>query len=237
MAVGMSLNQRNDRRIEEIISLAVETWIQVGDYARAARAAMWAADIFFVDKASAASKLLLTVSAKDEGIQAALLLEQAAYSFLFAKPKSSVRKFAFHCIMAASLYQKASMPIEAIRCFFRASQVYDEKGWWYAEDHARLAVARLSVRIGNIRQAIQNFIPLVASGRHPLQRQRQLMKEFQDLIIQFEKFEEIFFLEVPKFEQNNVEVIFNDRHTLPSSAASNVWLNGKQKKSTLLHDD
>jgi hypothetical protein len=104
--------------------------------------------------------------------------------------------------------------------------VYDKKCWWFAEDHSRLAIARLSVKIGNVKQAVEHYISMVSSSRQPLQRQKSNMKELQDIIINFSKLEE-FLLDVPKFDQDNIEVIFNDRHTLPPSSAANVWINGE----------
>jgi hypothetical protein len=104
----MCLARREDRKLDERFNMAIDTFLQVNDIPRASRASIWAADFYRQEKGLSAARVLMITSSKDEDLRAALLLEQGAYAFLNARPKSWPHKYAFHCIMAAHLFQQAN---------------------------------------------------------------------------------------------------------------------------------
>ncbi len=109
-------------------------------------------------KARDAASFLLRASEKESNVRAALLLEQAGYTFLHAHGAGAaalplavgadgggsggvgggaaagvgplVRKYAFHLIMAGHLYTKCNQRKHSTRCYQRAMTVYSDRNWY-----------------------------------------------------------------------------------------------------------
>jgi hypothetical protein len=105
IALASSIVHRNDKRLEEYFKLAVENYVQVGDYGRGARAALWAAEVFKSTRTSVAAPLLISVAENEQNSYSAVLYEQAALVYLNSRPKY-IRKYAFYNLIAARVFQK-----------------------------------------------------------------------------------------------------------------------------------
>lgn len=93
----------NSREVSSCFDAAFQGFVETGDIRRASRACMRAVEAYTYNGSPSsspfvadASAVLLRASEKESGVRGALLLEQAAYMFLYIKPVPLVRKYAFH---------------------------------------------------------------------------------------------------------------------------------------------
>lgn len=73
-----------------------------------------------------AAKQLIRMSGEDSDLRSAVLLEQAAYSFLASRKPLMYRKYAFHMVLAGHRYNKAGHKNHSMRCYYQAYQVKRE---------------------------------------------------------------------------------------------------------------
>jgi tetratricopeptide (TPR) repeat protein len=226
IALALSIVHRNDKKIEEHFKLAMENYIIVGDFARASRVALWANEVYKSSRSTTAAQFLLAVADKDGGLRSGILYEQAGLVFLHSRP-SYRRKYAFYSALAGEAFQKLEKHAHASRCYYKAFSVIENKNWSFAEDTTRLEIARVLLKIGDVENAIQNFVALFTQksdtfSHHQLKKHLQ---EFQQVIVQYSLFDQEFFIDIPAIGKN-IEIMISDRYTLLPSLATSVWING-----------
>ncbi|KAG0259994.1 Trafficking protein particle complex 8 [Mortierella polycephala] len=106
-----------------------------------------------------------------------LFLEQAAHCYL-RLPRPSVRKYAFHMIMAGHRFNKADQKEHAYRCYLAASHVYESKGWALVDDHISCSLGRQSYQLGKSEEVLDHYKKLLRESRQSPQQQAVYMKEF-----------------------------------------------------------
>ena len=74
----------------------------------------------------------MTSESKD--MRSSLLFEQASYCFLLSSPPS-IRKYAFHIILAGYRFSKAGQKKHSSRAYRQGFQIYKGHGWSLSEDH------------------------------------------------------------------------------------------------------
>ncbi|KAF9909923.1 Trafficking protein particle complex 8 [Linnemannia zychae] len=115
--------------------------------------------------------------AQSSDLRNGLFLEQAAHCYLkLSRP--SVRKYAFHMIMAGHRFNKADQKEHAYRCYQAASLVYDSKGWALADDHISCSLGRQSYQLGKSEEVLDHYKKLLRESRQSPQQQAVYMKEF-----------------------------------------------------------
>ncbi|KAF9934889.1 Trafficking protein particle complex 8 [Linnemannia zychae] len=120
---------------------------------------------------------LTRMTADSSDLRNGLFLEQAAHCFLkYARP--SVRKYAFHMIMAGHRFNKADQKEHAYRCYQAALLVYDSKGWALADDHISCSLGRQSYQLGKSEEVLDHYKKLLRESRQSPQQQAVYMKEF-----------------------------------------------------------
>lgn len=73
---------------------------------------------------SEAARQLMRMSNEDSDLRSGLLLEQAAYCYLYAAGRNNMgRKYAFHLVLAGHRYSKAKQRRHSLRCYRQALQV------------------------------------------------------------------------------------------------------------------
>lgn len=106
---------------------------------------------------SEAAKQLIRMTSEDSDLRSALLLEQAAYSFLATSVMSAsqplYRKYAFHIVLAGHRFGKAGQRRHAFRCYKQAHQVFAERGWSLAEDHIQYTIGKQAVTLRRMDEA------------------------------------------------------------------------------------
>lgn len=71
-----------------------------------------------------AAKQLIRMTSEDSDLRSAMLLEQAALSFISGPTaKGMCRKYAFHMVLAGHRFSKAGQKKHAYRCYKQAYQV------------------------------------------------------------------------------------------------------------------
>lgn len=99
-----------------------------------------------------AAKQLIRMTSSDQDLPSALLLEQAAYSFLMAQPPQH-RKYAFHIVLAGHRYSKCGQRKHAFRCYKQAYQVFENREWSLAEDHIQYTIGKQAVTLKKLNEA------------------------------------------------------------------------------------
>lgn len=99
-----------------------------------------------------AAKQLVRLTTLDQDLPSALLLEQAAYSFLMAQPPQH-RKYAFHIVLAGHRYSKCGQRKHAFRCYKQAYQVFENREWSLAEDHIQYTIGKQAVTLKKLDEA------------------------------------------------------------------------------------
>ena len=111
----------------------------------------------------AASRYIrMTNEARD--LRSALLFEQAAYCHLLANP-ASVRKYAFHVVLAGYRYSKAGQKLHSARAYRQGFQVYKDKGWNLSEDHILYNLGHQSFLLKDHLNACKLFNDLLSMNR------------------------------------------------------------------------
>lgn len=70
-----------------------------------------------------AAHQFIRMTTEDSDLGSALLLEQAAYCFLFCNKPKMVRKYAFHTVLSGHRFSKSMQRKHALRCYRQAFQV------------------------------------------------------------------------------------------------------------------
>lgn len=121
---------------------------------------------------SSVAAQLIRLTSEDSDLRSALLLEQAAYCFLQAGTAPSVRKYAFHVVLAGHRYSKAGHRKHSLRAYQEALQVYQGRNWSLAEDHIHFTIGRQSTYLKLVQGAHEAFHCLLAkhSEQSPTQQ-------------------------------------------------------------------
>ncbi|KAF9190349.1 Trafficking protein particle complex 8 [Haplosporangium sp. Z 11] len=120
---------------------------------------------------------LTRMTAETCDLRNGLFLEQAAHCYL-RLPRPSVRKYAFHMIMAGHRFNKADQKEHAYRCYLAASHVYESKGWALVDDHISCSLGRQSYQLGKSEEVLDHYKKLLRESRQSPQQQAVYMKEF-----------------------------------------------------------
>ncbi|XP_064466657.1 trafficking protein particle complex subunit 8-like isoform X2 [Ornithodoros turicata] len=136
---------------------------------------------------SSVAAQLIRLTSEDSDLRSALLLEQAAYCFLLHQsasstnpsPLPSVRKYAFHAVLAGHRYSKAGHRKHSLRSYREALQVYHGRNWSLAEDHINFTIGRQSLFLKLLQGAHEAFHCLLSkhSEQSPTQ-QLLFLREF-----------------------------------------------------------
>lgn len=101
---------------------------------------------------SEAAKQLIRMTSTDADMPSALLLEQAAHTFLKSNPPH-YRKYAFHIVLAGHRYSKCGQKKHAFRCYKQAYQVFENRDWSLAEDHIQYTIGKQAVTLKKLDEA------------------------------------------------------------------------------------
>jgi tetratricopeptide (TPR) repeat protein len=127
----------------------------------------------------AAAAAFIKITSEDSDLKSALMLEQAAHCFLRMSPQS-IRKFAFHLILAGHRYSKSFQRRHALRTYGQALEFYQEKSWSLAEDHINFSLGHQSFTLKQLEDAYVAFHRLLSHSwnlQQPKQQNTHL-KEF-----------------------------------------------------------
>lgn len=125
-----------------------------------------------------AAHQLIRMTSEESDLRSAVLLEQAAYCFLYNKP-CMIRKYAFHMVLAGHRYSKASQRKHSLKCYKQAFQIYKAKGWNLAEDHIHYTIGKQANFLSQLDEAVDSYSRLLTgSSKQPAEQQIIFLKEY-----------------------------------------------------------
>ncbi|XP_057823878.2 uncharacterized protein LOC131036088 isoform X2 [Cryptomeria japonica] len=186
----------------------------------ATRCALWWAEMHkargqFKD----AANIYLRTSSEEPNLRAGVLLEQAAYCFLRAKP-SMLRKFGFHLVLAGNRYNICGQRKHAVRAYMSVISVFDGNGWKYIGDHVHFNLGRWYAILGKADLAIEHFMSLLPCSHQPTVTQETFLKDFLQIFQSLGKRDEMLKLDLPIINMQSLQVHFQDHRTYASPEAA-----------------
>ena len=125
-----------------------------------------------------AAETLVKSSSAETQLCSALMLQDAAFCYLHAKPLSFNRKCTFHLVLAGHLFHKCGQRQHAVYCYLSAICIYRGLGWKYIDDHIHFTLGRQFYGLSGFEAAVYFYLQLIATGRQDSKRQRLYMNEF-----------------------------------------------------------
>lgn len=166
-----------------------------------------------------AAKQLTRMTSEDSDLRSALLLEQAAYCFLYSQPPF-YRKYAFHSVLSGHRFTKSGQRKHAFRLYKQAEQVFSNKGWNLAEDHIQYTISKQAITLKKLEEATVCLSHLLRpSSLQSTQQQAGFLREYlatHKTLISQSSNDELLNISLPKIVQNSIRVLV----TSPSSEAN-----------------
>ena len=156
------------------------------------------------------AKQLTRMTSEDADLRSALILEQAAYSYLSAQPPF-YRKYAFHSVLSGHRYTKAGQRKHAFRMYKQAEQVISSRGWNLAEDHIQYTISKQAIMLKKLEEAVQCLSHLLRpTSLQSSQQQAGFLREYiatQKTLLSQASSEELMTIALPHLKQNSVRVL------------------------------
>ncbi|KAK9916791.1 hypothetical protein WJX75_007099 [Coccomyxa subellipsoidea] len=130
---------------------------------------------------SEANYALMKAHFQEENLRAALLLEQAALCLLRVSPPS-VRKYAFHMVLAGLRYNACDQKALGMRAYRQVLSVYKDHKWAFIEEHIHDVLGKQSRDTGDFDSALQHFAAMLHCSHSPPYWQAHYLKQFLDTV-------------------------------------------------------
>lgn len=157
-----------------------------------------------------AAKQLTRMTSEDADLRSALLLEQAAYFYLYAQPPY-YRKYAFHSVLSGHRYTKSGQRKHAFRMYKQAEQVISNRGWNLAEDHIQYTISKQAIALKKLEEAIECLSHLLRpTSLQNSQQQSGFLREYITTIkalISQSNSDELLAISLPCLNQTSVRVL------------------------------
>ncbi|KAG5681973.1 hypothetical protein PVAND_011372 [Polypedilum vanderplanki] len=184
-----------------------------------------------------AAKQLTRMTSEDADLRSALLLEQAAYCYLFAQ-SPFYRKYAFHSVLSGHRYTKAGQRKHAFRMYKQAEQVISNRGWNLAEDHIQYTISKQAIALKKLEEAIECLSHLLRpTSLQSSQQQTGFLREYiatlKTLISQSTS-GDLMTISLPCLNQTSVRVLVTSvspKRTEKEIPASNIDLNNSLEEN------
>lgn len=179
-----------------------------------------------------AAKQLIRMTSIDADLPSALLLEQAAYSFLMSQPPQ-YRKYAFHIVLAGHRFSKCGQRKHAFRCYKQAYQVFENREWSLAEDHIQYTIGKQAVSLKKLDEASRALAHLLRpSSMQSMAQQGAFLREYiatqKTYLQQCNNGEALLEISLPKIINKSVRVLVTSPSPVASPhlvAATNININ------------
>ncbi|BDA40386.1 probable trafficking protein particle complex subunit 8 [Coccomyxa sp. Obi] len=128
-----------------------------------------------------ANYALMKAHFQEENLRAALLLEQAALCLLRVSPPS-VRKYAFHMVLAGLRYNACDQKALGMRAYRQVLSVYKGHKWAFIEEHIHDVLGKQCRDTGDFDAALQHFAAMLHCPHSPPYWQSHYLKQFMETI-------------------------------------------------------
>ncbi|WIA33724.1 hypothetical protein OEZ86_006842 [Tetradesmus obliquus] len=129
----------------------------------------------------AASMSLMRAHFDEEAARAALLLEAAAYCLLRCRP-ASVRKAAFHLVLAGLRYHSAKQKRLSIHCYKQVTGIYSASAWRHINEHLHDILGKQCAELGDTPGCLQHSAALLDCGHRQAAAQAHYLARFLEAV-------------------------------------------------------
>ncbi|XP_022024957.1 trafficking protein particle complex subunit 8 isoform X1 [Helianthus annuus] len=156
-----------------------------------------------------------------EPLHSAVMLEQASYCYLLAKP-SMLRKYGFHLILSGDLYNKCDQIKHAIRAYRNALSVFKGTTWSHIHDHVHYQIGKWYAFLGRFDVAMKHMLEILACSHQSNAMQELFMRDFFQILEKTGKTYNISRLQLPIVNISSLSIVSEDHRTYGSPAAVSV---------------
>ncbi|XP_071710414.1 uncharacterized protein [Rutidosis leptorrhynchoides] len=216
------LNQ-SKKDAEYCMENAFSTYLRIGTSGKgnATRCGLWWVEMLktsgqYKDAAGVYSRI-----SGEEPLHSAVMLEQASYCYLLAKPPM-LRKYGFHLILSGDLYNKCNQIKHAIRAYSNALSVFKGTTWNHIRDHVHFQIGKWYAFLGRFDVAMKHMLEIVSCSHQSKPMQELFMKEFFQILQKTGKTYNISRLQLPVVNISSLNIVFEDHRTYGSLSAASV---------------
>lgn len=170
-----------------------------------------------------ANHLLMRAHFEEENARAALLLEQAAHALLRVQPPS-IRKFAFHMVLAGLRFHSCGQKQLAINAYRQVTGIYHHHEWRFIEEHLNDLLGKQLREGADYQGAMTHFMHLLECLHRPPATQQHYLTQFLEAVKKVEETQGgtaqvVSGLGIPSVNTTDVTVIFDDQHCTGNQGA------------------
>ncbi|KAK9825400.1 hypothetical protein WJX81_000447 [Elliptochloris bilobata] len=149
----------------------------------------------------------------EEGLRAALLLEQAALCLLRVAPPA-LRKFAFHMVLAGLRYSSCGQSALGARAYRQVLGLYAGRQWAFIEEHLHSVLGARRKEAGDAAGALEHFAAMLVCPQSPRAWQATYLRQFLDTVAAAAAAQgesPVLDLPLPEVDAANVTVVCDDQ--------------------------
>lgn len=223
MGLTYFLLDQSRKDAEYCMENAFNTYLKIGlsGQRNATRCGLWWVEMLKArDQFKEAAAVYLRISG-EEPLHSAVMLEQASYCYLFAKPPM-LRKYGFHLVLSGDLYKKCDQMKHAIRTYRGALTVFKGTKWSHIRDHVHFHIGKWYAFLGMSDVAVKHIMEVLACGHQSKATQELFLRDFFEIVQKTGKTFEVLKLQLPVIDMPSLKVVFEDHRTYASSEAVSV---------------
>nr|GEV78526.1 trafficking protein particle complex subunit 8 isoform X1 [Tanacetum cinerariifolium] len=208
---------------EYCMDIAFSTYLRLGTSGKgnATRCGLWWVEML---KASGQYKEAAGVYFRisgEEPLHSAVMLEQASYCYLLAKPPM-LRKYGFHLVLSGDLYKNCDQIKHAIRAYRNALSVFKGITWSRIRDHVHFQIGKWYANLGRFDVAMKHMLEILACSHQSKIMQELFIKDFFQILQKTGKTYKISRLQLPIVNISSLSIVSEDHRTYGSAAAVSV---------------
>ncbi|KAK9156892.1 hypothetical protein Scep_003466 [Stephania cephalantha] len=224
MGLAFFMLDQSKKDVEYCMENALSTYLKLGSSGQrnVTRCGLWWTEILKArDQYKEAAGVYFRISNEEPSLQAAVMLEQASYCYLFSKPPM-LRKYGFHLVLAGNRYYISEQRKHAIRAYRSATSVYKGNAWSFINDHVHYHIGKWYSFIEIFDVALQHLLEVVACSHQSVATQELFLKDFLQTVQKLGKAFEVFSMQLPVINIPSLKVLFEDQRTYGSVGAVNI---------------
>ncbi|PKU73262.1 trafficking protein particle complex subunit 8 [Dendrobium catenatum] len=224
MGLAYFMLDQSRKDSETCMETAFNTYLKLVPSAQrnATRCGLWWAEILKArGQYKEAAGIYFRISSEEPPLHAAVMLEQASYSYLFSRPPM-LRKYGFHLILAGNRYYVSDQRPHALRTYRNALLVYGGIPWNFILDHVHYNIGRWYAFVGVFDVSVKHMLEILACSHQSATTQHLFLGNFFETVENMGKIFEVNKLQLPVVNMSSIQVIFEDHRTYASFADLNV---------------
>ncbi|XP_020578144.1 trafficking protein particle complex subunit 8 [Phalaenopsis equestris] len=222
LAYFMLDQSRKDSEI--CMETAFNTYLKLVPLAQrnATRCGLWWAEMLKTrGQYKEAAGIYFRISSEEPPLHAAVMLEQASYSYLFSRPPM-LRKYGFHLVLAGNRYYVSDQRSHALRTYRNSLLVYRGIPWNFILDHVHYNIGRWYAFVGIFDVSVKHMLEVLACSHQSVTTQDLFLGNFFQTVENTGKIFEVKKLQLPVLNMSSIGVIYEDHRTYASVADVNV---------------